>query len=536
MLSGGQVQQVQAEREGEVPALWEAGELVLDALPLGCLLLDPELRIRHWNLACQAIFGFSPDEVLGRTPYDTIVPESSRSQVVQLLAALRQGGGPVAGFHQNLTRDGQLIDCEWHNSVLRCAQGELRYFVCLALDVTERIKSQEKRRRGEHIQQQLNAYLARTRQAMEEALEARIASEGELLRSKLELKQVNSELKGILDAVEEGLILYSRELEVVWSNRGAEKYLRQGTAKGGGKARPIVADCLRGALPLAEQFSKPNGQVLDVQAYPIFDDRREVHSVLEVVRDVTATVNRQAEALRTAHLASLGELAAGVAHEINNPIHGIINYAELLLREFPEDERVCDVSTRIVKESERVARIVRSLLGFARPRNGGKCRVRLEEVLEEALTLTGSQLKKDGTVLSMERLSERPLEVLADQQQLLQVVLNLIGNARYSLNEKYPAPAAQKRIDCLLTRASLDGENFVKLVIEDQGVGIAERLLPKVLAPFFTTKPHGRGTGLGLSICRSIVADHGGLLELASREGVSTTVTVLLPAWREHAA
>lgn|GEM_PF-6043318 len=531
------MQRRRGENEGRLTALETAGELMLDALPLGCLLLDAELGIRYWNRACQSIFGFSAEEVLGRTPYDAIVPEESRPLAEAALAALMRGESPVTCCHKNLTRDGVLIDCEWHNSVLKDGAGRLRYFVCVALDVTERIKSQEKLRRGERVQQQLNAHLARTRQAMEEALKAQIASEAELLRSKQELKRVNGELKGILDAVEEGLILYSRDLTIVWSNRGAEKYLKQGEEQGGERTTPRhVACCLESATQLAEQFTKQSGQVLDVQVYPILNEQQEVQSVLEVVRDVTVTANRQAEALRTAHLASLGELASGVAHEINNPTHGIINYAELLMREFPGEPRVFDVSSRIVKESERIARIVRSLLDFARPRDGGKCRVRMEEALEQALTLTGSQLKKDGIAISLNRLADRPLEVPADQQQILQVVLNLIGNARFSLNEKYPAPAAEKRIDCTLTRASLGGEEFVKLVIEDQGLGIAERHLPKVLTPFFTTKPHGRGTGLGLSICNAIVADHGGLLEIASREGVSTTVTVLLPAWREHAA
>ncbi len=530
----------------------------LEWLPIGCILFDRDYLVSYWNRASASIFGFSAEEMIGSSPYQTIVPASARAQVEAAVAALREADAPVRCYNQNLTKDGRLIHCEWHHTAIRDAGGEVRCFIGMALDVTERIESQQQLKRGERIQQQLNAHLARTRKAMEEALNARIESEAALLRNKLELKSVNSELKGILDAVEEGLILYSPEMEIVWSNRGAVKYFQATDAPADAspraeaplrsaieaapplpKAEPApgyVAACFRSAAQISDQITRGNGQILDIQVYPILGDDGEVQSVLEVVRDVTSKTHRQAEAVRTAHLASLGELAAGVAHEINNPTHGIINYAELLMREFPEQKRISDISSRIVKESERIAHIVRALLDFSRKRDGGKLRVRVEEAVEEALTLCKSQLKKDNIAFELERHNAQLLEILADPQQIVQVLLNLISNARYSLNEKYPEPHPDKRIACSLSRVSLDGRGFAKVAIADRGGGIPERSLQKVLNPFFTTKPNGRGTGLGLSICNTIIADHGGLLEIASREGESTTVTFLLPVWSVHAS
>ena len=526
------------------PLLADQPPNALEWLPIGCILCDREFRVSYWNRASASLFGFSRDEMLGRSPYETFVPDAAKAQLEADVAALRQAAAPIRSFSRNLTKDGRLIDCEWHMSAIPDSLGEVAHFICMALDITESIKSQEALKRSKLLQQQLNSHLARTRQAMEEALQARIESEAALLRNKLELKSVNSELKGILDAVEEGLILYSPELEVVWSNRGAVKYF---PASGDDPARPLlppkteaapgyVADCFRSASQLSEQITKGNGQVLDILVSPIFGEKGEVLSVLEVVRDVTRETNRQAEALRCAHLASLGELAAGVAHEINNPTHGIISYAELLIREFPGEGRVCDVSKRIVKESERIAHIVRALLDFSRKRDGGKQRLRVEEAVQEAFTLCQSQLKKDNIAVSLERHNVQLLEILADPQQIIQVLLNLISNARYSLNEKYPALDPDKRLNCSLSRVTMDGGSWAKVVLMDQGGGIPEQLLAKVLNPFFTTKAHGRGTGLGLSICNTIVADHGGLLEIASREGTSTTVTLLLPVWRADAA
>ena len=536
---------MEGEQGGGEGAQWHglsAGQLplVLEWLPAGCLLLDRDYLIRYWNHAAESIFGFAKEEMLGRSPYDTIVPGSDRSQPAGVEAALRGGDAPMRGFYRNLTKDGRLINCEWHTAAVRDAEGGVSLFICLALDVTERIRSQEQLKRSELIKQQLNSHLARTRQAMEEALQARIESEAELLSNRLELKQINSELRGILDAVEEGLTLYSRDLEIVWGNKEAFRHLHRtgevagGEGEGAQEVPGYIRDCFLSGAQFTDQIGRSNGQVFDILVYPIFDEQGEVQSVLEVVRDVTGKARRQAEALRTAHLASLGELAAGVAHEINNPTHGIMHYAELLIRE-SSDGLVRDVSGRIIKESERIARIVRALLDFSRRKDGGKTRVPIEEVVDEALTLCHSQLKKDNITFRLERENTHLLEVLADPQQIIQVLLNLIGNARYSLNEKYPGADDAKRLVLSLSPSTLDERSFARLELFDQGGGIAEQLLPKVLNPFFSTKPKGRGTGLGLSICNNIIADHGGVLEIASREGISTTVTFLLPVWRNHA-
>jgi signal transduction histidine kinase len=162
--------------------------------------------------------------------------------------------------------------------------------------------------------------------------------------------------------------------------------------------------------------------------------------------------------------------------------------------------------------------------------------VRIEQALDEAVTLCHSQLKKDEIQVLFDRQNSEFLEVSADPQQIVQVVLNLISNARYSLNEKYPERHPDKSITCSLSKVSMAGSFWVKLAIADRGGGIPQAMLSKVLNPFFTTKPNGRGTGLGLSICNTIIVDHGGLLEISSVEGTSTTVSFLLPAWGGNGA
>lgn len=237
----------------------------------------------------------------------------------------------------------------------------------------------------------------------------------------------------------------------------------------------------------------------------------------------------QSEAMCAAHLASLGELAAGVAHEINNPINGILNYARIILDKSPEGSKERDIAGRIIKEGNRVDNIVGNLLFFAREGKDEKRPVSLRDVLTNTLTLTGAQLKKEGIVLDMKVPDNLPL-VNAQAQQLEQVFLNLISNARYALNNRFPEGEGAKLIEISGEEVSRGGRPYVRATFLDHGTGIPAALMDKVMNPFFSTKPPGKGTGLGLSISHGIVSDHGGRIAIESREGQFTRVIVDLPA------
>lgn len=237
----------------------------------------------------------------------------------------------------------------------------------------------------------------------------------------------------------------------------------------------------------------------------------------------------QSEAMRAAHLASLGELAAGVAHEINNPMNGIINYARIILDKSAEGSRERDIAGRIIKEGNRVDNIVGNLLFFAREVKDERLPVSLHEVLSNTLTLTEAQLKKEGIVLDLKVPDNLPF-VNAQAQQLEQVFLNLISNARYALNERFPEGETAKLIKITGEKISRGGSPYVRATFLDHGAGIPADLLDKVMDPFFSTKPPGKGTGLGLSISHGIIADHGGRIAIESREGQFTQVIVELPA------
>ena len=237
----------------------------------------------------------------------------------------------------------------------------------------------------------------------------------------------------------------------------------------------------------------------------------------------------QAETMRANHLASIGELAAGVAHEINNPANSVINLAQILINECTAESLERDVADRIIKEGNRIADIVGSLLAFARDRKGRKDPVTVSQVMAEALALTQAQIQKDGVDLKID-VPEDLSFFIGHLQQMQQVFLNIINNARYALNRKYPGGHKNKILEILAEMVTSDGSSWIRITFADRGIGIPGDIIENVMDPFFTTKPAGAGTGLGLSIGHGIISDHGGRLKIESNEGEYARVIIDLPA------
>ena len=225
--------------------------------------------------------------------------------------------------------------------------------------------------------------------------------------------------------------------------------------------------------------------------------------------DITEKRALEAETMRAAHLAALGELAAGVAHEINNPINGIINYGQMLIDEAEEQGRSDRIPRRIIKEGDRVAVIVKNLLSFARDAKEEHIPDLIHEILADGLSLVERQILKDGIHVKVDVTSDLP-RVRARRQQTQQVILNILSNARYALNQKYPGAHKDKVIEIRGEVTRGDGRKVVRLRFRDLGTGIPMTYLDKICDPF--GRPRGEGTGLGLSISYGIMKDHNGRL------------------------
>lgn len=241
----------------------------------------------------------------------------------------------------------------------------------------------------------------------------------------------------------------------------------------------------------------------------------------------------EAQLRQQQRLDSLGTLAGGVAHEINNPIQGIMSYAELIRASAPSDGRLRAWAEEIVQGTERIAVIVRNLLAFARPEAAGRQPVVVRELVNKTLSLVRTVLRKDQIGLEVDLPDHLPA-VECQGQQIQQVLMNLIVNARDALNARYLGANDEKRVRISAHALERVHETWVRLSVEDFGVGIPSEQLERIFDPFFTTKRQDRGTGLGLSVSHGIVTEHGGRLWAESRLGQFTRFHLELPVRSAH--
>jgi len=260
-----------------------------------------------------------------------------------------------------------------------------------------------------------------------------------------------------------------------------------------------------------ERETAYGGRAWLLRAFPFGDGASVV-----VYKDVTEEREVTRRLFQAEKMAALGQLAGGVAHEINNPLGGILAFAQIMSQ---DDRTAQDLENlRLINDAAlRAKRIVESLLRFSRvPQEHERGEVELAKVVEDALFLLGSQLK-DARVAVERRLA--PVRVTGNANQLQQVVVNLVVNALQAVGD-----AGRIAVE---TGAAPGGR--VRLAVSDTGPGVPPELAERIFEPFFTTKPEGQGTGLGLSICYRIAEEHGGSIRMEPPPGGGARFVVDLP-------
>ncbi|NOR11575.1 MAG: PAS domain-containing sensor histidine kinase, partial [Desulfovibrionaceae bacterium] len=262
---------------------------------------------------------------------------------------------------------------------------------------------------------------------------------------------------------------------------------------------------------------------------PVKEMDGKIDRIMLIARELTRDEIRKVDSIRTAKLAAIGELAAGVAHEVNNPVTGIINFAQILLDNYKFDPVGINIVQKIIKEGNRIASITHNLISFARADSGERKPVNPVEIVKESLALVQHQLQKDGIMVVTE-FPKNDSFIVADFRQLQQVLLNLISNSRYALNARYSGFDSRKIIEISCLEKQVGGHPVYWIIVKDYGTGLPQSILERLFEPFFTTKPSGEGTGLGLSISYGIIKDHGGDLHVNSIMEKYTEMIIELPA------
>jgi len=271
---------------------------------------------------------------------------------------------------------------------------------------------------------------------------------------------------------------------------------------------------------MAEFFEPHLGIHLEVAASPIFNEKGEVVASVHVIRDITERKKMQEQLIITDRLASIGELVAGIAHELNNPLTGVIGFSELLAdrKDLPDDVKE-DIKT-INREAQRTANIVKNLLTFARKHPKEKQPTDINRAIEAALELRAYEQKISNIKVRANFAPDLP-EITANSFDLQQVFLNIIVNAEYAMLEAHGGGT--------ITIATERDGGIIRASLADDGPGISKKNLGHVFDPFFTTKEVGKGTGLGLSICHGIITEHGGRIYAKSKLGKGATFIIELP-------
>jgi PAS domain S-box-containing protein len=254
---------------------------------------------------------------------------------------------------------------------------------------------------------------------------------------------------------------------------------------------------------------------------PLSDEKGSIEGVVLSGRDVTDLKRLEEQLIQAEKLAAMGQMLAGVAHELNNPLTAILGVTELLREREGTDDSTRRQLELTHRQARRAARIVQNLLEFSRPASPQKKPLDLNNLLERTLQLQEHSLRRNNIEVDFHPQADLP-GVIGDANQLIQVFLNLVTNAEQAIREVRDTGRIQIRIG--------RNGNQLSITVQDDGVGIRPEALPRIFDPFYTTKRPGGGTGLGLSICMSIVREHGGNIEAETLPAGGSAFTIYLPA------
>lgn len=469
------------------------------------LLLKPQQgKILNANEAACRFYAY-PRETMQTFGYQDLFPE-----ITEQFRIFNAGvyAGQTAHFETKSKKaTGEIVDVEVYAGVIRYEHDSLIY--AIVHDITQRVIAMDALRASE------------TRQRM--LLEG--APDAVFIQMDGKFQYTNQTMLQLMGASVPEELVGTRVIDRIRDDYHdvVRKRMRSLNEEG------------KGASPLEEIYLRMDGSevAVEVKSVPIEVDGGRGGIVF--VRDITERKELErkkseidAQMRQQQKLEAIGTLAGGVAHEINNPLNGIMNYAQLILDEAGESRDIAQYSQEILNETKRISEIVRSLLQFSRQEKQSHSYASVYDIINQTMSLIKTVIKRDQITLDVQ-LEENIPDIKCRSQQIQQVLMNLLTNARDALNEKYPEYDADKIIRIRCIHFFETGRRWVRLTVEDYGTGISASAREKIFEPFFSTKPKELGTGLGLSISHGIIKDHHGKFEIETEEGKFSRFHVILP-------
>lgn len=346
----------------------------------------------------------------------------------------------------------------------------------------------------------------------------------------------------ILANFDDGVVTVDGEDRIDYFNEAAEVLTEVSASAASGqpleqifKREPWLVELIKKTQPPRQESARGEGDFItrwggkapvSATASPLRDRHGNFLGSILMLRDIRHRKELEEDLKRTDRLALMGTLAAGLAHEIRNPLGGIKGAAQLLRRAGDRDASVREFTDIMIREVDRVDQLIEQLLDLSRPAELELAPVNIHEILDAVLLLEG-QAFGEKEIQIKKRFDPSLPPVRVDRAQLTQVFLNLVKNAFQAMGESGSLTVATRLETDFRIRGHGAGTNrFIWVDIADEGAGIREADLPHIFSPFFTTKPNG--TGLGLATCYRIIKEHGGTIRVESREGKGSTFKVSL--------
>ncbi|MDT8318228.1 MAG: PAS domain S-box protein [bacterium] len=500
----------------------EFSERLVQLSPAIIVGLDKDRKIRRFNSGAESISGYKSQEVLGRDWFDIFFRPEWLKDMERLW---EDAWGEDIHIYTNsiLTKDGSERTISWSNSTISDEGGKPILQVCIGVDVTEQ-------KRHEKDMQEKVRQLEEARASMLYMLE-------DLNSTYAMVKRSSSEWVATFDTISDPIFIHNGDFRVTRANRAYQKMAGLPFKELIGKSywELFPKDCgptdaCRKALKLQEagieEIKDLNSEkIFRARYYPVTGESEGVKYSIHVMEDITEVKKAQEMLVQSAKLASVGELAANVAHEINNPMTAILGYSSLILEELDKDSPYYEDIKTIEQESHRIKNIVRNLLDFSRHRKVDMKMNDIRQVLKESISLVGHSARNANVAINVVESEEIPL-LMIDADQIKQVIVNLISNAIHAMPDggmlTISAETSGKEQEA--------GKESVLLRFKDTGCGIPEGNLSRIFDPFFSSKGE-KGTGLGLSISYGIIKNHGGdiVVEKREGEGEGAEFTVILP-------
>jgi len=468
-----------------------------DLLPETVIELDAKGNITFANRNAFNTFGYTQDDFdNGLNAFQMIIPQDrdrARGNIVKILSGEKLGGIEYTA----LRKDGSTFPVVAYASPI-LKEGKGVGLRMLVTDITER------------------------RQAEEALREAKEQAEQYLSIAEVMLATIDTDENITLMNKKGYEILGYKEGELIgknWFDTLVPERIR-------GEIRGIFYKLMAGDIEPVEYYENPlltrdgEERLIAFHNTVIRDPNGKIVGALLSAEDITERKRMQEQLMVTDRLASIGQLASGIAHELNNPLTSVIGFSDLLLgkEDLPDDVRE-DLKI-INREAQRTSQVVKNLLTFARKHGQAKQPVSINSLIGQVLEMRAYEQRVNNIEVNTQFAPDLP-EIVADSFQLQQVFLNIIINAEYFMIEAHKGGT--------LTITTQRAGDIIRISFADDGPGIAKENLGHLFDPFFTTKEVGKGTGLGLSICHGIITEHGGRIYAESELGKGATFIIELP-------